>query len=58
MQSHDYLAKSPPAMIRPEVEADREAVFALHANAFPTDAEARLVERLREAGHTLISLVA
>jgi putative acetyltransferase len=34
------------------------AVFAIHAAAFPTDAEARLVDRLRAAGEARVSLVA
>ena len=44
--------------IRPEHAADRAAVFAVHASAFPTDAEARLVDRLRDAGAAVVSLVA
>ena len=33
--------------LRPEEAADREAVFAVNAAAFPTDAEAELVDALR-----------
>jgi putative acetyltransferase len=38
--------------------ADRQAIFAVHAAAFPTDAEARLVDALRAAGKARVSLVA
>lgn len=44
--------------IRPERDSDRAAIFEIHARAFPTDAEARLVDRLRDAGAATISLVA
>jgi putative acetyltransferase len=44
--------------IRPERAGDRTAVFAVVAGAFPTDAEARLVDRLRAAGAASVSLVA
>lgn len=44
--------------IRPERPADRAAIFAIHAAAFPTDAEAKLVDRLRDAGAATVSLVA
>jgi putative acetyltransferase len=44
--------------IRPELPRDVEAIHALHASSFPTDAEARLVELLRAAGWLHISLVA
>jgi len=47
-----------PPVIRDETRADRRAIFALHARAFPTDAEARLVDRLRDAGAATVSLVA
>lgn len=47
-----------PIAIRPETSADRTAIFAIHAGAFPTDAEARLVDRLRDAGAASVSLVA
>jgi putative acetyltransferase len=40
---------------RPE---DRAAIHALIAGAFPTDAEARLVDLLRAAGRLAVSLVA
>src|SRR5688572_11112187 len=41
-----------------EQPADVPAIHALHAAAFPTPAEARLVDLLRAAGHLSISLVA
>ena len=44
--------------IRPERPDDMAAVFAVHAAAFPTDAEARLVDRVRAAGEARLSLVA
>ncbi|MCI0681212.1 MAG: N-acetyltransferase [Gemmataceae bacterium] len=44
--------------IRPERPDDATAIHAVHAAAFPTDAEARLVGRLRAAGHACVSLVA
>ena len=44
--------------LRAEDPADRDAIHAVHASAFPTDAEARLVDRLRSAGRCAISLVA
>ena len=44
--------------IRPERPEDMAAVFAIHAAAFPTDAEACLVDRLRAAGEARLSLVA
>ena len=44
--------------VRPEVNADIAAIHDLHAIAFPTLAEARLVDALRAAGHLILSLVA
>lgn len=44
--------------IRAERPEDRAAIFAVNASAFPTDAEARLVDRLRGAGAAAVSLVA
>jgi putative acetyltransferase len=44
--------------IRPEQPADESAIFAVHAAAFPSDAEAKLVDHLRAAGRLTISLVA
>jgi putative acetyltransferase len=44
--------------IRPEGPADTDAIRRVLEAAFPTPAEARLVERLRASGHLLISLVA
>ncbi len=44
--------------IRHETASDREAVFRVEAQAFGRDAEARLADALRDAGKTLLSLVA
>jgi putative acetyltransferase len=44
--------------IRAEEEADRAAVHAVNAAAFPTPAEADLVDALRAAGAARVSLVA
>jgi putative acetyltransferase len=44
--------------IRAERSDDVEAVHALNEAAFPTDAEARLVDLLRDAGRLSVSLVA
>lgn len=44
--------------IRPELPADIAAIAALHRTAFPSDAEARLVDALRGAGDLALSLVA
>lgn len=46
------------ARIRPETEADRAAVRAVNRAAFPTPAEANLVEALNAKGAPLTSLVA
>lgn len=46
------------ATVRPERPGDEPAIYAVHAASFPTDAEARLVDRLREAGRLAVSLVA
>ncbi len=45
-------------VIRPEEAGDREQVFEVNAQAFETDAEARLVDALRPVTEPLISLVA
>ncbi len=45
-------------IIRPEAETDREGIHRLHGEAFPTTAEAELVDRLREQADPFISLVA
>jgi putative acetyltransferase len=45
-------------LVREEQPADRAAIFAVNAAAFPTDAEARLVDALRAGGGLLLSLVA
>jgi len=44
--------------IRHETASDREAVFRVETAAFGKDAEARLVDLLRDNGHCLLSLVA
>ncbi len=44
--------------IRAETSDDPGAIFAVHAAAFPTDAEARLVNALRAGGKATVSLVA
>ena len=44
--------------IRSEQGSDRSAVFGVHARAFPSDAEARLVDALRAQASPLVSLVA
>lgn len=44
--------------VRTEQDSDRDAVGAVHRAAFPTDAEARLVDLLRERGQARVSLVA
>ncbi len=45
-------------LIRPEREGDAAAVRRVHVTAFPTPAEADLVERLRAGGKAVIALVA
>lgn len=44
--------------IRPEQPDDISVIHAVHAACFPTDAEARLVDVLREAGRLCVSTVA
>ena len=44
--------------IRPELPEDARAVRRVHEAAFPTSAEADLVDRLRSNGQTAVSLVA
>jgi putative acetyltransferase len=46
------------AEIRAESSADVAAIRAVHSTSFPTAAEARLVDALRNAGRLAISLVA
>ncbi|MBA4019867.1 MAG: GNAT family N-acetyltransferase [Pirellula sp.] len=45
-------------LIRSEQPGDVDAIHELVASAFPTDAEARLIDKLREADRLTISLVA
>jgi putative acetyltransferase len=47
-----------PVRIRSERPGDEVAITCIQVASFPTDAEARLVDRLREAGHLTVSLVA
>jgi putative acetyltransferase len=51
---HNY----PMPSFRPEQPPDIPAIRAIHAGSFPTDAEARLVDLLRETGALSVSLVA
>ena len=44
--------------IRPEQPADVAAIYAVHAAAFPSEGEARLVDALRAAGRLSLSHVA
>jgi len=44
--------------IRPERADDAAAIHATHCAAFPTDAEAKLVDLLRENGHASVSFIA
>jgi putative acetyltransferase len=44
--------------IRPESDLDRRAIHNVHVSAFPTDAEAGLVDALRANGKATVSLVA
>lgn len=44
--------------LRYELPSDCDAIRAVHTAAFPTDAEARLVDALRDAGRLTLSLVA
>lgn len=45
-------------LVRPEEAFDRDAIRAVHAQAFGQAAEADLVDRLREDGDLVLSLVA
>jgi putative acetyltransferase len=51
-------APAPFTSVRPEEPGDQDAIRAVHQAAFPTPAEARLVDALRAAGKLSISLVA
>jgi putative acetyltransferase len=44
--------------VRPERPGDAAAIRGVHRESFPTPAEARLVDLLRDAGHLTVSLVA
>jgi predicted N-acetyltransferase YhbS len=52
------LEEALAARIRPERAEDADGIGAVHRAAFPTDEEARLVDRLRAAGRARASLVA
>jgi GNAT superfamily N-acetyltransferase len=43
-------------IIRPEQAGDVAAIYAVHVSAFPTDAEARLVDALRAVGRLSVTL--
>ena len=45
-------------LIRVDEQRDQEAVFAINASAFETEAEANLVDALRERARPFVSLVA
>jgi putative acetyltransferase len=45
-------------IVRPETDADIAAIGELVADVFRSPAEARLIDRLRDEGHILVSLVA
>jgi putative acetyltransferase len=45
-------------IVRPETEADSVAISELVTEVFRNDAEARLIERLRNEGQILVSLIA
>ena len=44
--------------VRPEKPQDIAAIYAVNAAAFPTEAEAELVDALRDQGALAVSLVA
>ena len=46
------------ATIRREEPGDAASIYIVHCAAFPTDAEARLVDRLRDGGKATVSLIA
>ena len=52
------MSQTPELMIRLETFEDLRAIDAVHREAFPTPAEAELVERLRADGEAVFSLVA
>ncbi|MFD1881022.1 GNAT family N-acetyltransferase [Paracoccus pacificus] len=54
----DYNARLADPVIRPEVAADLPGIRSLVTRAFPTDAEARIVDKLRADGDLVHSLVA
>jgi putative acetyltransferase len=50
--------QEPPLLIRDEQPTDCDGIRRLHRLAFCREGEVRLVDRLREEGHTRVSLVA
>ena len=59
MNSTATTSASPISVrIRSEAVTDLESVYGVNAAAFPTSAEAELVNRLRESTDSFISLVA
>jgi putative acetyltransferase len=47
-----------PYRLRPEEGGDADDIRAIHVAAFPTPAESRLVDALRAAGRSVVTLVA
>lgn len=45
-------------VIRPETEQDRQAIWNVNRAAFESDAEANLVDALRDSGYVEVSLIA
>jgi len=45
-------------VIRPEIEQDRQAIWNVNRAAFESDAEANLVDALRDGGYVEVSLIA
>src|SRR5262245_50459500 len=54
----DAEPRLPVAVILPEQPRDATAIYSVHAQSFPTDLEARLVDLLRAAGRLSVSLAA
>ena len=52
------VPKTKLCIVRLERPQDVQAIHGVHAASFPSDAEARLVDALRQAGRLVISLVA
>lgn len=56
--SGNVEARSAVIVVRPVLPDDYGTVFMVHASAFPTPDEARLVAAIRAAGRATVSLVA